>query len=149
MNNKPIPIQDYEHEQKNAPRIKLIQLADIKLDLRSQDLIKGIIPRAALLVIWGPPMSGKSFWTFDVALRVALGWEYRGRRVKQGTVVYLYLEGQQNFGKRKAAFLLHHPGIDEKAVPFHLIAVPIDLVRDVHELIAAIERHRWPRAGCH
>ena len=40
-----------------------------------------------LAVVWGAPKCGKSFWTFDALMHVALGWEYRGRRVRQGTIV--------------------------------------------------------------
>src|SRR5262249_15831455 len=28
--------------------------------------VKGILPRTGLVVVWGPPKCGKSFWTFDL-----------------------------------------------------------------------------------
>ena len=75
------------------PRIRLVPFEKIMPGTESAYLIKGLIPRVGLTVVWGPPKSGKSFWTFDVVMHIALGWEYRDRRVKQGSVVYVACEG--------------------------------------------------------
>ena len=75
------------------PRLRPIPFRDVLLSSATRYLVKGLIPREGLVVIWGPPKCGKSFWTFDVTIRVALGWEYRGRRVAQGPVVYVACEG--------------------------------------------------------
>jgi len=61
---------------------------------------KGIIPRVGLCIVWGPPKCGKSFLVFDMLMHVALGWEYRGRKVRQGAVVYCALEGCAAFKNR-------------------------------------------------
>ena len=45
----------------------------ISLGTNRRYLVKGIIPYPGLTVIWGPPKSGKSFWTLDLAMHVALG----------------------------------------------------------------------------
>src|SRR5262245_19639557 len=74
-------------------RIKLVPFDEIKLGTEPRYLVKGIIPRDGLVVIWGPPKCGKSFWMFTVAMHVALGWQYRERRVQQGPVVYCAFEG--------------------------------------------------------
>src|SRR5215218_3545029 len=85
-------------------RIHLIPFEDIKLSPHRRDLVKGIIPRVGLTVLWGPPKCGKSFWMFDCMMHVALGWEYRGRRVHQGPVVYCAFEGQSGIEARVEAF---------------------------------------------
>jgi hypothetical protein len=36
-------------------------------------------PRVGLIVVWGPPKCGKSFWVTDAMLHVALGWPYHLR----------------------------------------------------------------------
>ena len=41
-------------------------------------------------------------------MHVALGWEYRGRRVQQGAVVYLALEGGHGFPARVEAWRRRH-----------------------------------------
>ena len=100
--------------------------------------MKGILPRTGLAVAWGPPKCGKSFWTFDLVVHIALGREYRGRPVRQGTVVYCALEGGGGFGNRIEAWRRQHLANGEPNVPFYLIKQPFDLVAHHQDLIAAI-----------
>src|SRR5262245_25661203 len=79
------------------PRFALKLLETVSMTTMPNYLIKGVIPRAGLAVIWGPPKCGKSFLTFDLTMHIALGWPYRGRRVQQGPVIYLALEGGHGF----------------------------------------------------
>ena len=81
-------------------RLRLIPFDEIKLGTESRYLVKGIIPRFGLVIVWGPPKCGKSFWMFDVAMHVALGWQYRDRRVQQGAAVYCAFEGQKGLEAR-------------------------------------------------
>ena len=113
-------------------------IRQIQLGADRRYLVKGIIPYPGLSVIWGPPKSGKSFWAFDLVMRVALGWEYRGRRVHQGPVVYCCFEGQTGIRARVEAFRQKFLGEDSEGVPFFLQPVTIDLVKEHEELIAAI-----------
>ena len=62
-------------------RFKLVPVDDIPLSRESRYIVKGVIPRAGLTVLWGPTKCGKSFWAFDAAMHVAQGLEYRGRPV--------------------------------------------------------------------
>jgi hypothetical protein len=114
-------------------------------------LVKGIIPRAGLAIIWGPPKCGKSFWTFDLLMHVALGREYRGHRVQQGTVVYLALEGGHGFRNRVEAWRRRHLDGHRASVPFYLLDVPVDLIADRDKLIQAIRAQlgeQVPSAVC-
>jgi hypothetical protein len=120
------------------PRFRLISFDEIRVGMDRVYLVKGIIPRAGLTVIWGPPKCGKSFWAFDLAMHVALGWEYRGRRVQQGPVVYLALEGGNGFASRVEAFRTKHLTEQADAVPFYLVVASIDLVKDHPDLIGCI-----------
>src|SRR5262249_27648111 len=88
------------------PRFRLIPFDRLKPSPDPAYLIKGLIPRTGLVVVWGPPKCGKSFWATDAVLHVALGWPYRGRKVTQGPVVYCAFEGQDGYGKRAEAFRL-------------------------------------------
>jgi hypothetical protein len=122
------------------PRITLIPFNQIRLKTKRRDLIKGLIPHVGLTVMWGPPKCGKSFWVFDAMMHVALGWDYRGRRVNAGPVVYCAFEGQTGIEARVAAFRQRflEDYIDE--VPFFLEPVTLDLVRHHTALIAAINK---------
>ena len=86
------------------PRFKLTPFSELKLGTERAYLVKGLIPRTGLIVIWGPPKSAKTFWMFDVAMHVALGWEYPGRRMQRGPVVYCAFEGAEGFKARAEAF---------------------------------------------
>jgi hypothetical protein len=103
-------------------------------------LVKGLVPRAGLVVVWGPPKCGKSFWVFDLVMHIPLGWSYRGRRVKQGPVVYCALEGGHGFANRVEAWRERHlSDHHDDAVPFYLLDVPVDLIADRDRLIQAIK----------
>jgi len=136
------PRQNSESSRAESPkrpqyRFNLIRFDQIKRRQTSTYLIKGLIPRNGLVVVWGPPKCGKSFWVFDAVMHIALGWEYRGRRVTAGSVVYLALEGQDGFADRVDAFRQRRLEGDE--VPsFFLVKERTDLIRDHAELIKCI-----------
>jgi len=128
------------NEHKNScRRIPLLPFDDIEVGSDPEYVIDGLIPSEGLTVIWGPPKSHKSFWTFDAAMHVALGWEYRGRHVQQGTVVYCAFEGQQGFKKRIAAFRQRFLKDHVEPVPFYLQPLRLDLIKDVYLLVEEVE----------
>jgi hypothetical protein len=111
----------------------------ITLSTRPNYLVKGILPRTGLAVVWGPSKCCKSFLTFDLMMHVALGWEYRGRRVQQGGVVYCALEGGSGFASRVEAWRRQHLSEHKSGpIPFWLLDVPLDLVADHASLAEAI-----------
>ena len=118
------------------PQIPLVAFDDIKLGTERSYLVKGLIPRTGLAVVWGPPKCGKSFWTFDLTMHVALGWIYRGRKVQQGGVVYCAFEGAEGFKARAEAFRCAHT--DAHSVPFYLVAARMNMAADHLHLIASI-----------
>jgi len=99
-------------------------------------LVKGLLANTGLAVIWGPPKCGKSFWSADLGMHIALGWNYRGHRVQQAPVVYIALEGQHGFPARVEAFRRHHGA---ESAPFYLLAASLDLVAKAGQLIASIK----------
>ena len=124
--------------KRKEPRIKLIPFNSISLSSDRRYLVKGVIPYPGLTVIWGPPKSGKSFWTLDLAMHVALGREYQGKRVQQGPVVYCCFEGQSGISARVEAFRQRFLPEDADSVPFYLQPAPMDLIKEHQDLITAI-----------
>ena len=55
------------------PRLGLIPFSKIHSGDDPPYLVKGLIPREGLTVVWGEPKSGKSFQSFDLAMAVARG----------------------------------------------------------------------------
>jgi AAA domain len=108
-------------QDKPPPRKQRFPLLPFhKLTLRSSAayLVKGIMPRVGIIVVYGPPKCGKSLWAFDIAMHSALGWHYRGRRVTSGIVIYCAFEGADGFNARAAAFRQQHGMRSDTEVPF-------------------------------
>lgn len=138
----PLGLVDCTDERQKRPpagrRFKLVPFNEVQCRTDPAYIVKGIIPREGLTVIWGPPKCGKTFWAFDVALHVALGRSYHGRRVQQGPVVYIACEGERGLGARTEAWRRHHLGGHSGSVPFWLITTRLDLVSDHEDLVADI-----------
>jgi hypothetical protein len=121
-----------------AQRFRLTPFREIQLGTTSPFLVHGIVPRAGLVIVWGAPKCGKSFWVFDLVMHVAVGWEYRGHRVERGSVVYFALEGGRGFRGRIEAWRRHHLEDCDGDVPFYLVDVPVDLIADHAAVVGAI-----------
>jgi DNA polymerase len=123
----------------DRPRFLLEAFDEIRVDTEPAELVKDILPRVGLATVWGPYKCGKSFWMFDVAMHVALGWQYRGHKVQQGPVVYVTLEGGRGFKRRIKAFRQRFLAKHHTPVPFYLIRASLDLFKDHEKLISAIK----------
>ena len=120
-------------------RFPLQPFGEIVLHRSPSYLVRGLIPREGLVVFWGPPKCGKTFLVFDMAMHIALGWKYRGRRVYAGTVVYVACEGERGLAARVEAFRREKMG-DETADPaFFLLTTRLDLAQDFQKLIEDIK----------
>lgn len=98
-------------------------------------LVKGILPRSGLAVVYGAPGSGKTFAVLDIAMAVALGhpWRDGGKRTKQAAVVYVVCEGSPGFRTRLNAYAIHHQ-IDLNDLPLHVINTAPNLLEMDHVL---------------
>ena len=121
--------------ERKRKRRRLLPFSQLNPRPNIEYLVKGIIPRVGLVVVWGPPKCGKSFWVFDLSLHVALGRPYRDHLVRQGTVVYCALEGEEGFLKRIGAAKQHF-GVNE--APFYLMTEELDLTGEHIGLIKDI-----------
>ncbi len=122
-----------------SPRLQLVPFNEVLITTTTHYLVKNLIPREGLVVVWGPPKCGKSFWAFDLAMHIALGWLYRGRRVAQGPVAYIACEGASGFRARIEAFRQRFLAEEAEDVPFFLVPQTLDLIAECNDLIAAIE----------
>jgi AAA domain len=121
-----------------SSRFQLRRFDQLKIGTERTYLVKGLIPWTGLVVVWGPPKCGKSFWTFDLVIHVALGREYRGRRVRQGPVVYCAFEGGGGYPARAEAFRQNCLPEEHEPFDFFLLDAQIDLVKDQPDIVAAV-----------
>ena len=103
-------------------------------------LIKGVVPAADIVTIFGASGSGKSFVVLEMAACIALGVPWRGHKAEKGRVVIIAAEGSGSYGKRIKA-LAQYLGISPKDLDIGVIVVPPNLMEegDVTELAASIK----------
>jgi hypothetical protein len=118
-------------------RFKLVRSKDVQLSTTPAYLVQDLVPREGLVLVWGPPKCGKTFWVFDMMMHVALERCYRDRRVEAGTVVYIACEGERGLTARNAAFRQSKLSEDEDP-PFYLLTTRLDLPGEVDKLMSDI-----------
>ena len=67
-------------------------------------VIKGVAEEDSLIGVFGPPKTGKSFVTIDMAACVATGIDWHKKKTKQGLVLYLCAEGHRALSRRFLAW---------------------------------------------
>ena len=86
--------------KKPEPLFPYTWVGDAVLKFDTKPIIKGLLDPGAFAMVYGPSGSGKSFFTADLAQHIALGIPWRGRKVTQGTVVYVASEAGSSILKR-------------------------------------------------
>ena len=90
-------------------------------------LVKRLIPKQGLGVLYGESQSFKSFLALDLGMHVACGWDWAGRRVDQTPVIYVASEGAAGVRKRIVGLRKKNAGRLPTIVPFELIPVAPNL----------------------
>jgi len=101
-------------------------------------IIHGVIPKDALIIMFGPSGGGKSFVALDMAFHIALGRPWQGSEiVRKGPVYYICGEGSNGIRRRGDAWAAYHR-TDMTDIEFYKTtsAVPLS---DPEELQATID----------
>lgn len=106
--------------EKPKNRFAPLSIADFARRPAPRWIIKGVLPRAELAVIFGESGAGKSFFALDLAAAIARGVDWRGKRTKAGRVVYVVAEGAGGFRNRVVAYAQRHE--------LELDDIPIDVI---------------------
>jgi len=126
--------------ENGANKFKLVRFGETAFDPNEEWRIKHIVPMKGVGLIYGKSQSLKSFVAMHLALSVALGEVWAGKRVEKTAVVYVCAEGQGGFPKRAAGMIKARRIKGE--VDFHIIYTAPNLGAmegDLPALIAAIE----------
>lgn len=91
-------------------------------------IIKGVLPKAGLAVLYGESGSGKSFVALDMMMAIARGLPWRGRRTRPGRVVYVCAEGAGGFRNRCVAYA-QQAGLE------HGADIPLEVIPDQPNLL--------------
>jgi hypothetical protein len=103
-------------------------------------LIKGLLPRAGLGVIYGASGAGKTFLTLDLVGALARGIPWRGKTAAKARCVYIVAEGAGGFRNRLAAYCQAH-GLDPEDFDIGIIAEAPNMMTKivVDALLAALK----------
>jgi hypothetical protein len=145
MNVRPYKSQmlgyvDLDDARLASRKFILERWSEITFDSAEEWLVKRVVPRRGVAVIYGKPATFKSFVASRIALNCAMGWPWAGHSVFKASVVYIAAEGAAGLRKRKAGYVKAYP--DLKAVPFWLVSTAPNLgvePGDLPDLIRAIE----------
>lgn len=126
---EPVP---FASERTIELRDRLKNLNQITPVLDHPQLVKGWLTANGLSVVYGPSNCGKTFFVSDLAMHVAAGRPWRGRRVAKGNVVYIAAEGGRVIENRFEAMRQAKPELCNHS-RFHLLPSAVDLssVEDV------------------
>ena len=103
-------------------------------------LIKGVVPKADVVVLFGASGSGKSFVAMDMGAAIARGIPWRDCRTAKGRVAIIAAEGGGGVGKRLKAYAQHNRlDIDDLDIGV-LTAAPNFLQKDeIGEVVAMVK----------
>lgn len=124
-------------EQPKPRTISYMLFDDIKPVVDANDFVQGYFSKQGMSVVYGESNCGKTFFMMDLAFHVALGKRWRNKRVDQGGVVYVALEGSYGLANRLAAFKQENPDITK--MPLAMIPSQIDFTNPQGNITEFIE----------
>lgn len=105
-------------------------------------IVDGVIPERATVIVYGASGVGKSFLCQGIAASLAGGFDWLGRPVEAGTVLYVFAEGGAGAGKRFQALAdAWNRGKPIDGLRVLPVAPNLTLDSDVAELVALNAAH--------
>jgi hypothetical protein len=128
------------------PGFQLVRAGDLKV--RPLDwLVSGLFERDSLMLLFGDPGTGKSFWALDLASCIAAHKDHHGRKVQTGPVVYVAGEGFNGITRRLKAWSIKNQ-IELAKLPLYVSNMPAAVtdVKNVSTLMGEIQGTGEPPA---
>jgi hypothetical protein len=109
-------------------------------------IVRDVLPRAELAVIYGESGSGKSFLTLDLCAAIMRGVNWRDKKTTKGRVVYVCAEGAGGFKSRLRAYAAKN-NIELRTLPAVIGDAPNMMEeKDAAALAAQILKYKWEDA---
>lgn len=109
------------------PFLNLAQLQETAASVKW--LVKHVVPAESLGIMFGGSGTFKSFVALDMALHVAHGMKWLGRKTRQGPVIIVAAEGGAGLWRRIQAWHREH-GLEWDKAPVYVVPVSVDLAND-------------------
>ncbi|NCP62015.1 MAG: AAA family ATPase [Alphaproteobacteria bacterium] len=103
-----LPMLKLQDAERKKPSFKIHHWSTLGLLPQRKYLIKGLLEQGGMSVVFGASNSGKTFVALDISCHIALGWEWCGRKLRKGAVVYVAAEGGLGIAERLTAFRKLH-----------------------------------------
>lgn len=118
---------EIEGKTANTDGVPLLPLSELrKRSALTAWLVKHTVPQVSIGAIFGASQTFKSFIALDMALHIAHGMRWMGRRTSQAPVIYLAAEGGAGLWRRVEAW--HRArSLSWDGVPFYVIPTPVEL----------------------
>lgn len=124
----------------DRPRFQVVSPDEFASSDPEKWLMKGVLPRAELAVLFGDAGSGKSFLALDWCGAICRGENWNGRTVAKGKCVYVCAEGAGGFKRRLVAYAQEQdielkvlPGVIPEAPNFLETADAVDVTKAIRE----------------
>lgn len=124
-------------------RLPIISDEEAEAMKPAQGILGDVLYEDSIAFLYGPSGRWKSFVAVSWGMAIATGFDWLGRQVEEGDVLYIAGEGVRGLGKRISAWKRRH-GISGKT-RMHVLGMPIHLLdaEQVQELIGIV-RARFP-----
>ena len=113
-------------EELNITLVEGLSFENFKYKQPTPQLIDNLLGNEAISSLVGIPNCGKTFIALDMALSIARGIEFLGRKTIKGASLYFPLEGLGGFKKRIEAYKNHTQTYDQ-SLPFWACTESINL----------------------
>lgn len=97
-------------EARSSP-FRIVRAVELALQKPPGWIIRNLLPRADLGMLFAAGGSGKTFFALDVAMHIAGGVQWRNRQTEKGRVLYICAEGAGGFGTRVNAGMQGNPNL--------------------------------------
>ena len=118
--------------------LRLLTVSDVEALADLEWLVRGMLPRPSLTILYGEPGCGKTFVALSMALIVVSGGEWLGRETAPASVLYIAAEGVLGLKSRIAAHRKKF-GVPGEAIRFLAAAPNLLDEAQVDNLIACVE----------
>jgi hypothetical protein len=129
---KPMSEGSTAPEAAKAPRFQVVPAHEFADHKPPGWIVKNVLPKAGLAVVYGESGSGKSFWALDICAAIARGESWRGNRVQKGKVAYVCAEGAGGMRSRLRAYGVR---AHEKDSTFTLHDLDVGVIPDTPNLM--------------
>lgn len=129
-----------EESRSQDDALQILTLEQLRAQARSVSwLVKHTIPAESLGVMFGGSGTFKSFLAIDLALHVAHGLPWLGRKTKPGTVLFIAAEGGSGVWRRIVAWHRERH-LKWDAAPIYVLPIAVDLKNDAALVAEAASR---------